>query len=89
MIRVDGGNHTLKDNNNKEIYNINNILQHKGSIDYLSGEVDIVFNNEIDEDLVVDYTNNVTNVAVYRNLSTQEFYFDSSALSADSLQDLV
>lgn len=89
MIRVDGGRYLLRDNNNGEIYNTNNILQYKGSINYLTGEIDLMFNAPVTDDIVIEYTHNTTNVAIYRNLSTQEFYFDSSALETDSSKSIV
>ena len=89
MIRVDGGRYVLRDNNNGEIYNVDNILQYKGSINYMTGEIDLMFNAPLVDDLVIEYTHNTTNIAIYRNLSTQEFYFDSSALEADATQNVV
>lgn len=89
MIRVNGGQYTLRDNNNGEIFNVNNVLQHKGSINYLTGEIDLEFTEPIHDDLKIDYMHNITTVAVYRNLSTQEFYFDSSSLKSDETQDIV
>ena len=89
MIRVDGGRYVLRDNNNGEIYDIDNILQYKGSINYMTGEIDLMFNAPLVDDLVIEYTHNTTNIAIYRNLSTQEFYFDSSALEADATQNVV
>ena len=89
MIRVDGGAHVLRDNNNGEIYNTDNVLQYKGSINYLTGEIDLMFNAPLLDDLIIEYTHNTTNIAIYRNLSTQEFYFDSSALEADITQNIV
>lgn len=89
MIRVDGGRYVLRDNNNGEIYNTDNILQYKGSINYMTGEIDLMFNAPLVDDLVIEYTHNTTNIAIYRNLSTQEFYFDSSALEADVTQNVV
>lgn len=89
MIQVNDGQAVLKDNNNGEIYNVDNILQYKGSIDYMTGEIDLMFTAPLTSDLVIEYTHNSTNVAMYRNLSTQEFYFDSSALSNDGVQDVV
>lgn len=89
MIRVDGGRYVLRDNNNGEIYNTDNILQYKGSINYMTGEIDLMFNAPLVDDLVIEYTHNTTNIAIYRNLSTQEFYFDSSALEADATQNVV
>ena len=89
MIRVDGGAHVLRDNNNGEIYNTDNVLQYKGSINYLTGEIDLMFNAPLSDDLIIEYTHNTTNIAIYRNLSTQEFYFDSSALEADITQNIV
>ena len=89
MIRVNGGQYTLRDNNNGEIYNIDNILQYKGSINYVTGEIDLLFNSPVSSDLVIEYVHNTTNIALYRNLSTQTFYYDSSSLEQDGVQDLV
>lgn len=89
MIKINSGQYILRDNNNGEIYNVNNILQYKGSINYLTGEIDLMFNAPCTDDIVVEYTHNTTNIAIYRNLSTQSFYFDSSALELDTTQDLV
>lgn len=89
MIRINDGQYTLRDNNNGTIYNIDNILAHKGTIDYVTGEVHLQFNAPLVTDMIIDYTKNKANIAVYKNLSTQKFYFDSSALEADDMQDLV
>ena len=89
MIRVNDGQWTLRDNNNGVIYNVDNILTHNGTINYLTGEVDIEFVSEIATNLIVDYTHNETNIAQYKNLSLQTFYFDPSALQKDDMQDLV
>lgn len=89
MIKINGGQYILRDNNNGEIYNVDNILQYKGSINYLTGEIDLMFNAPCTDDILVEYTHNTTNIAIYRNLSTQSFYFDSSALELDTTQDLV
>ena len=89
MIRVNDGQWTLRDNNNGAIYNVDNILTRNGSVDYLTGDVDIEFVSEVDTDLIVDYVHNETNIAVYKNLSTQTFYFDASSLVKDDMQDLV
>lgn len=89
MIRINDGQYTLRDNNNGTIYNIDNILAHKGTIDYVTGEVHLQFNAPLITDMIVDYTKNKANIAVYKNLSTQKFYFDSSALEADDMQNLV
>ena len=69
--------------------NVDNILTRNGSVDYLTGDVDIEFVSEVDTDLIVDYVHNETNIAVYKNLSTQTFYFDASSLVKDDMQDLV
>lgn len=89
MVRVNGGEYTLTDNNNGQIYNIDNILVRKGSIDYMTGELDLEFTSPVTDDLVINYTKNEINIATYRNLSTQTFYFDSSSLQKDDMQDLV
>lgn len=89
MIRVNNGQYILRDNNNGEIYNIDGILAKKGSVDYLTGEVFIEFNEPIIADLVIDYVHNAANIATYKNLNTQTFYFDSSSLEQDDMQDMV
>ena len=89
MIRVNGGQYTLRDNNNGTIYNVNSILARNGSIDYLTGEISLEFADLLTDDLIVDYTKNRATLAPYRNLSTQSFYFDSSALEQDDTRDLV
>ena len=89
MIRVDGGKYTLRDNNNGQIFNINSILERNGSIDYITGEINLQFLDDLAQDIVINYTHNSTNVAVYKNLSTQTFYFDPSSLQGDSTQDLI
>ncbi len=89
MISVNGGQTILRDDNNGEIYNTNSILQNKGSIDYVSGKVDLLFNNPLGDDLIVTYQHNKTNIATYRNLSTHEFHFDTSALKKDDVQDVI
>ena len=89
LIKVNGGQYLLRDNNNGEIYNINNVLQYKGSVNYLTGEVDLMFTSPVTDDLVISYVHNTTNVALYRNLSTQTFYFDNSSLIPDATQNLI
>lgn len=89
MIRMNGGQYVFRDNNNGEIYNIDGQLQYKGSINYITGEVDLVFTAPLTEDLIVDYVHNTTNIAIYRNLSTQTFSYDSTSLEPDVTQNLV
>lgn len=89
MIRINNGQYVLKDNNNGEIYNIDNILAKKGSIDYITGDLYLEFNAPVIADIIVDYTHNATNIAAYKNLNTQTFYFDPSSLEKDDLQDLI
>lgn len=89
MFRINFGQYTLRDNNNGAISNIDNILAKKGKIDYVTGEVEMQFNAPITDDIIIDYTHNKANVALYKNLSTQSFYFDPSALVADDLQDII
>lgn len=89
MIKVNGGQYLLRDNNNGEIYNIDNVLQYKGSINYLTGEIDLMFTSPVTDDIVITYTHNTTNVALYRNLSTQTFFFDNSSLIPDTTQNLI
>ena len=76
MIRINNGQYVLKDNNNGDIYNVDNVLVRKGSIDYITGEVDLEFNAPLTSDIIVDYIHNETAIAVYQNLNTQTFYFD-------------
>ena len=89
MIRVNGGQVVLRDNNNGTITNNNNILARNGTVDYITGEIHIEFVDFLLDDLVIDYTKNRATLAPYRNLSTQSFYFDSSALKADETLNLV
>jgi len=86
LISYNDGEITLKDNNNGDIPNIDNVLQHKGSINYVTGEIDLEFTGPLGVELKVSYTKNVTNVAAYRNLSTQEFFFDASSLRNDEIK---
>ena len=89
MIRVNNGQYILRDNNNGQIFNIDNILAKKGKIDYVTGDVSIEFNSPINIDLVVNYTHNKAVLAPYKNLSTQTFFYDESSLEKDDMQDLV
>lgn len=89
MIRIDNGQYVLRDNNNGSIYNVDNVLSKKGSIDYVTGQISLDFSDELSSDIIINYTRNKTNIAVYRNLSTQSFYFDPSSLQADDVQNLV
>lgn len=90
-IIINDGQYILKDNNNGEIYNIDNILQHKGKINYTNGLIDIEFvsADTVYKDFIVQYTKNEANVALYRNLSTTEFTFDPTSLKVSDVQDLV
>lgn len=88
MIRVNNGKTVLTDDKNGQIYNTDNILVRKGDIDYYKGTIDLEFVSAPDVDLVVNYIKNETNVAVYRNLSTNEFYFDTSALLKDDVKSV-
>ena len=89
MIRINQGQYVLRDNNNGSIFNIDNILAKKGKIDYVTGDVDIEFTSPVYDDLIINYTHNETNIAVYKNLSTQTFYFDSTSLEDTDIQDIV
>ena len=84
MLRINGGEYTLRDNNNGEITNSLNILAKNGTVDYLTGKIHIELNTPFTQDLLIDYTKNVANVAVYKNLSTQSFFFDSSSLKKEA-----
>ena len=61
----------------------------KGDIDYITGEVDLQFNAPLTDDIVINFIHNATNIAVYKNLNTQTFYFDQSSLEKDDMQDMV
>ena len=89
MIRINNGQYVLKDNNNGEIYNVDSVLSQKGRVDYITGEVFLDFNEPVTSDIIIDYVHNATNIATYKNLNTQTFYFDSSSLQQDDMQDLI
>lgn len=89
MIRINDGQYVLKDNNNGEIYNTESVLAKKGSIDYITGELHLEFNNPVTSDIIIDYVHNATNIATYKNLNTQTFYFDSTSLEQDDMTDLI
>lgn len=89
MLKINNGQYTLRDNNNGHIYNVDNILTKKGDIDYITGEVDLQFNAPLTDDIVINFIHNATNIAVYKNLNTQTFYFDQSSLEKDDMQDMV
>ena len=80
LIKVNDGEIALKDNGNKVIYNVDNILSKNGKIDYRTGEITLQFVNELRSPLQITYTKNQANVALYRNLNTNSFYFDESSL---------
>ena len=89
-IRINGGQYVLKDDNNGGIYNEDNILVHKGSINYTTGALDIEFvsASTVYQDIQVDYIKNETNIALYKNLSTQEFTYDSTSLEVKEMRTL-
>ena len=89
MLKINNGQYTLRDNNNGHIYNVDNILTKKGDIDYITGEVDLQFNAPLTDDIVITFIHTATNIAVYKNLNTQTFYFDQSSLEKDDMQDMV
>lgn len=89
MIRINNGQTVLRDNNNGDIYNNNNVLVRKGHVDYITGLVELEFTAPVTSDIIVDYTHNETAIAVYRNLNTQYFYYDSSALEKTYMEDMV
>ena len=89
MLRINNGQYVLKDNNNGDIYNVDNVLVRKGSIDYITGEVNLEFNAPLTSDIVADYTHNETAIAIYNNLNTQTFYFDSSSLEKTYMEDMI
>lgn len=80
LLKINNGQYNLKDNNNGEIYNENSVLTKKGKIDYTTGEMTLEFTNVLSDNIQIQYTQNAANVALYRNLSTQTFYFDPSSL---------
>ena len=80
LLKINNGQYNLKDNNNGEIYNENSVLTKKGKIDYTTGEKTLEFTNVLSDNIQIQYTQNAANVALYRNLSTQTFYFDPSSL---------
>ena len=89
MIRVNNNKYVLRDNNNGEIYNVDNILQHRGSINYLNGEIDLLFNATPTSDIVIDYVHNTTNIAIYENLNVNKFHYDSTSLLSNGIEDLI
>lgn len=89
IIRIDGGTYTVRDNNNGVINNVENVLSKNGKIDYVTGEVELTLRQPTGLEMVVSYTHNVTNIALYKNLSTQTFYFDSSSLQSDEVLEVL
>lgn len=81
-IRINDNEFVLKDNSNGEIFNDDHILSSRGSVNYTSGIIDIEFvsNDTVTKDIIVDYTKNKANIALYKNLNTEKFSFDASAL---------
>lgn len=90
-IKINDSQYVLKDNNNGEIYNTDNVLEHKGKINYTTGVIDLQFvsADTVYSGITVDYTKNEANIALYRNLSTTEFTFDTTSLKVSDVQDLV
>lgn len=90
-ININDSQYILKDNSNGEIYNTDNILEHKGKINYTTGTIDLQFvsADTVFTGITVDYTKNEANIALYRNLSTTEFTFDPSSLKVSDVQDRV
>ena len=66
------------------------MLQHRGKINYINGEVDIelVSGDTVTQDILVDYTKNEANIVTYRNLNTEEFTFDSSSLEVTDVKTM-
>lgn len=89
LIRINDGQYTVRDNNNGIINNSGNVLSKNGKINYITGEVELTVREPLYSELIVDYTHNATNIALYNNLSTQTFYFDSSSLKSDDVQDIL
>ena len=90
-VRINDSQYVLKDNNNGEIYNTDNILEHKGKVNYTNGIIDLEFvsADTVYNGITVDYTKNEANIALYRNLSTTEFTFDTTSLKISDVQDMV
>lgn len=88
-LRTDNDEYTLRDNNNGAIFNVDGILQKNGKIDYITGEVTLAFNMPIDSDIIIDYVHNECTIARYKNLSTNEFYFEPGSLEKAYMQDLI
>ena len=89
IISVNEGEYTLKDNGNGSILNVDGILSKTGSIDYTDGTLHLEFNDDIlTENLIITYTKNVANLAVYSNLSTQTFTYDSSSLKLNDVDSI-
>ena len=57
-VRINDSQYVLKDNNNGEIYNTDNILEHKGKINYTNGIIDLEFvsADTVYNGITVDYT---------------------------------
>lgn len=89
IISVNDGQAVLKDNGNKSIYNVDNILAKNGKVDYRNGTITLQFTNELVTPLQITYTKNQANVALYRNLNTNSFSFDSSSLEETINPNLV
>lgn len=90
-IRLNGNEYVLKDNSNGEIYNIDNVLQHKGKINYITGEIDFELHSAdtVYMDIYIDYIKNQANITTYRNLNTEEFTFDVSSMKINEVQNLI
>jgi hypothetical protein len=88
MVRVDHDSYVLRDNNNGDITNAQNRLTKDGTIDYQTGDIHLEFTSPVSE-LKINYTKNQVNIATYKNLSTQNFYFDSTSLKQEQGYNLV
>ena len=87
--RVDGGDYTFRDNNNGAIFNVDGKLRKNGKIDYITGEVTLNFNMPLQSDLKIDYVHNECTIARYKNLNTEEFYYEIGSLKKEYMQDLI
>lgn len=87
MIKIDNEQYILRDNNNGVISNSQNRLTKNGKINYQTGEIHLELAYPA-ENIVVSYTKNQCNVATYINLSTQNFFFDSSSLKPENTYNL-
>jgi hypothetical protein len=83
-IRFNGGLQVLKDDGNGKISNVSDILQNNGSIDYSTGKLNFILNEEVATDITVTYKKNVIALAKYMNLNSSTFRLADDSLIAQS-----